>query len=305
MNLLLPSTASSSSSLSPSALFPCYSHGFSSSSFKFSKKESRCTRKAKRTEITAKFELKPPPYPLNALEPIMSQETLEYHWGKHHRTYVDNLNRQIDGTDLDGNSLEDTVVISYNKGDILPAFNNAAQAWNHDFFWESMKPGGGGKPSGDLLKLIERDFGSFEKFLDEFKTAASTQFGSGWAWLAYKESRLDVGNAVNPLRSDEDNKLVVVKTPNAVNPLVWNYYHPLLTIDIWEHAYFIDFQNGCRNYISVFMDKLVSWEAVSLRLEQAKARIMEREEEAERKRREEEEKPTISKATPELWTQNE
>ncbi|RZB86807.1 Superoxide dismutase [Fe] 2, chloroplastic isoform B [Glycine soja] len=164
----------------------------------------------------------------------MSEETIEYHWGKHHRTYVDNLNRQIDGTDLDGNSLEDTMVILYNKGDILPAFNNAAQAWNHDFFWESMKPGGGGRPSGELLKLIERDFGSLKKFLDEFKTAASAQFGSGWAWLAYKESRLDVGNVLNPLQSGEDKKLVVVKTPNAVNPLVWNYYYPLLTIDVWE-----------------------------------------------------------------------
>ncbi|KAH1059425.1 hypothetical protein AAZX31_02G083000 [Glycine max] len=305
MNLLSQSTAPSTS-LSPSCFLPRHPHGstsgFSSGTFKFLKKESRCLRKAGRTKITAKFELKPPPYPLSALEPIMSQETLEYHWGKHHRTYVDNLNRQIDGTDLDGNSLENTIVITYNKGDILPAFNNAAQAWNHDFFWESMKPGGGGRPSGDLLNLIERDFGSFEKFLDEFKTAASTQFGSGWAWLAYKESRLDVENAVNPLQSDEDKKLVVVKTPNAVNPLVWNYYHPLLTIDVWEHAYFIDFQNQRRDYISVFMDKLVSWDAVSSRLEQAKALIKEREREAERKRREEEEKRTSSEAIPEIYS---
>ncbi|XP_027934846.1 superoxide dismutase [Fe] 2, chloroplastic isoform X2 [Vigna unguiculata] len=229
----------------------------------------------------------------------MSQETLEYHWGKHHRTYVDNLNRQIDGTDLEEKSLENVVVISYNKGDFLPAFNNAAQAWNHDFFWESMKPGGGGKPSGDLLKLIKRDFGSFENFLDEFKTAASTQFGSGWAWLAYKESKIDVGNAVNPLPSDEDKKLVVVKTPNAVNPLVWNYYHPLLTIDVWEHAYYIDFQNQRPDYISVFMDKLVSWDSVSSRLEQAKARIVEREKEAERNKREQ--KPRSSESIPEVY----
>ncbi|TKY44458.1 Superoxide dismutase of Fe 2 [Spatholobus suberectus] len=298
MNLLSASTAASTS-LSPSAFLP---HGFPSGTLKFSKKESRCIKKAGCTKITAKFELKPPPYPLNALEPIMSEETLEYHWGKHHRTYVDNLNRQIDGTDLDEKSLEDIIVISYNKGDILPAFNNAAQAWNHDFFWESMKHGGGGRPSGDLLKLIERDFGSCEKFLDEFKTAASTQFGSGWAWVAYKESRLDVGNAVNPLRSDEDNKLVVVKTPNAVNPLVWNYYHPLLTIDVWEHAYYIDFQNRRPDYISVFMDKLVSWDAVSSRLEQAKALIVERERENERKRREE--KLTSSEATAEIYSDN-
>ncbi|KAK7355318.1 hypothetical protein VNO80_14572 [Phaseolus coccineus] len=301
MNWLSSPSTVASTFLSPTPFLPRQIQGFSLGTFKLWKKESRCIRKAGRIEITAKFELKPPPYPLNALEPIMSQETLEYHWGKHHRTYVDNLNRQIDGTDLEEKSLENVVVSSYNKGDFLPAFNNAAQAWNHDFFWESMKPGGGGKPSGDLLKLIERDFGSFEKFLDEFKTAASTHFGSGWTWLAYKESKLDVGNAVNPLPSDEDKKLVVVKTPNAVNPLVWNYYHPLLTIDVWEHAYYIDFQNQRPDYISVFMDKLVSWDAVSSRLEQAKARIVEREKEAQRNEREEQ-KPRSSEATPEIYS---
>ncbi|KAK8468153.1 hypothetical protein PHAVU_007G240600 [Phaseolus vulgaris] len=293
MNWLSSPSTAASTFLPPSPFLPRQTQGFSLGTFKLWKKESRCIRKAGRIEITAKFELKPPPYPLNALEPIMSQETLEYHWGKHHRTYVDNLNRQIDGTDLEEKSLENVVVSSYNKGDFLPAFNNAAQAWNHDFFWESMKPGGGGKPSGDLLKLIERDFGSFEKFLDEFKTAASTHFGSGWTWLAYKESKLDVGNAVNPLPSDEDKKLVVVKTPNAVNPLVWNYYHPLLTIDVWE--------NQRPDYISVFMDKLVSWDAVSSRLEQAKARIVEREKEAERNESEEQ-KPRSSEATPEIYS---
>ncbi|XP_054822028.1 superoxide dismutase [Fe], chloroplastic-like [Prosopis cineraria] len=251
-------------------------------------REKRFIKKVVPAKITAKFDLKPPPYPLNALEPVMSQETLEYHWGKHHRAYMDNLNKQIEGTDLEDKSLEDIVVISYNRGDSLPAFNNAAQAWNHDFFWESIKPGGGGVPSGDLLQLIERDFGSFPKFVDEFKAAAATQFGSGWAWLVYKANRLDVGNAVNPRPSDEDKKLVIVTSPNAVNPLIWDYY-PLLTIDVWEHAYFLDFQNRRLEYISVFMDRLVSWEAVSLRLEQAKAQVAEREREDERKRREEEE----------------
>ncbi|KAJ1389058.1 Manganese/iron superoxide dismutase [Sesbania bispinosa] len=303
MKLLSPSTPTTTY-LSPSAFLPRHPHGFqnpgSFGTFKLLKKERRCIRKAGPTKITAKFELKPPPYPLNALEPIMSQETFEYHWGKHHRAYVDNLNKQIDGTDLDGKSLEETIVITYNKGDILPAFNNAAQAWNHEFFWESMKPGGGGKPSGDLLKLIERDFGSFEKFLDEFRTAASTQFGSGWAWLAYKESRLDVGNAANPLRTDEDKKLVVVKTPNAVNPLVWGYYYPLLTIDVWEHAYYLDYQNRRPDYISVFIDKLVSWDAVNSRFEHAKAVIEEREREEERKR-EEEETSTTSEVAPEIY----
>ncbi|CAJ1976581.1 unnamed protein product [Sphenostylis stenocarpa] len=222
-------------------------------------------------KVNAKFELKPPPYPLNGLEPVMSQQTLEFHWGKHHRTYVENLKKQVVGTELDGKSLEEIIVTSYNKGDILPSFNNAAQVWNHDFFWECMKPGGGGKPSGELLELIERDFGSFEKFLDEFKAAAATQFGSGWAWLAYRASKFDGENAANPPSPNEDNKLVVIKSPNAVNPLVWGGYYPLLTIDVWEHAYYLDFQNRRPDYISVFMDKLVSWDAVSSRLEQAKA----------------------------------
>lgn len=116
----------------------------------------------------------------------MSKETLEYHWGKHHRGYVNNLNKQIEGTELDEMSLESIISASYNKGDILPAFNNAAQVWNHEFFWESMKPGGGGKPKGELLELINRDFGSFEGLIKEFKLAATTQFGSGWAWLVCK-----------------------------------------------------------------------------------------------------------------------
>ncbi|KAG8487918.1 hypothetical protein CXB51_018740 [Gossypium anomalum] len=256
------------------------------------KPQRRFVRKAASNVITATYELKAPPYPLNALEPHMSRETLEYHWGKHHRTYVENLNKQVVGTDLEGLSLEDIIIVTYNKGDILPAFNNAAQAWNHDFFWESMKPGGGGKPSGDLLDLIERDFGSFERFIEEFKSAAATQFGSGWAWLAYKANRLDVENAVNPWPSEKDKKLVIVKSPNAVNPLVWDYF-PLLTIDVWEHAYYLDFQNQRPDYISVFMEKLVSWETVNTRLEKAKARAAEREMEEERRRKEEEEgKPT-------------
>ncbi|KAL1160251.1 hypothetical protein E1A91_A07G051700v1 [Gossypium mustelinum] len=248
------------------------------------KPQRRFVRKAASNVITATYELKAPPYPLNALEPHMSRETLEYHWGKHHRTYVENLNKQVVGTDLEGLSLEDIIIVTYNKGDILPAFNNAAQAWNHDFFWESMKPGGGGKPSGDLLDLIERDFGSFERFIEEFKSAAATQFGSGWAWLAYKANRLDVENAVNPWPSEKDKKLVIVKSPNAMNPLVWDYF-PLLTIDVWE--------NQRPDYISVFMEKLVSWETVNTRLEKAKARAAEREMEEERRRKEEEEgKPT-------------
>ncbi|KAG5600396.1 hypothetical protein H5410_031766 [Solanum commersonii] len=189
----------------------------------------------------------------DALEPHMSSRTLEIHWGKHHRAYVDNLNKQIDGTELHGKTLKDILLITYNNGSPLPAFNNAAQAWNHQFFWESMKPNGGGEPSGELLELINRDFGSYDTFVKEFKAAAATQFGSGWAWLAYKP---------------EDKKLALVKTPNAENPLVLGYT-PLLTIDVWEHAYYLDFQNRRPDYISVFMEKLISWEAVSSRLKAA------------------------------------
>ncbi|XP_020865907.1 superoxide dismutase [Fe] 2, chloroplastic isoform X2 [Arabidopsis lyrata subsp. lyrata] len=228
--------------------------------------------------ITAGFELKPPPYPLDALEPHMSRETLDYHWGKHHRTYVENLNKQIVGTDLDTLPLEEVVLLSYNRGNMLPAFNNAAQAWNHEFFWESIQPGGGGKPTGELPRLIERDFGSFEEFLERFKSAAASNFGSGWTWLAYKANRLDVANAVNPLPKEEDKKLVIVKTPNAVNPLVWDY-SPLLTIDTWEHAYYLDFENRRAEYINTFMERLVSWETVSTRLESAMARAVQREQE--------------------------
>nr|BAS29464.1 iron superoxide dismutase [Suaeda maritima] len=237
-------------------------------------KESRVSRVG--AVVTAKFDLKPPPYPFDALEPHMTKQTFEYHWGKHHRAYVDNLNKQIVGTELDEKPLEEVVRITYNKGDVLPSFNNAAQAWNHQFFWESMKPNGGGKPSGELLAQIEKDFGSFDTFVTEFKSAAATQFGSGWAWLVYKANQLDVGNAVNPKPSEDDKKLVIVKSPNAVNPLVWDYY-PLLTIDVWEHAYYLDYQNRRPDYISIFMDKLVSWDAVNARYEAAKAAVAEKE----------------------------
>lgn len=197
----------------------------------------------------------------------MSKDTVEIHWGRHHKEHLDRLNASIVGTELLQMPLEEIILSSYNNGD-LSVFIHAAQTWNHDFFWQSMKPGGGGRPSGILLQLIERDFGSFELFLKEFKAAALAQFGSGWVWLSYKANKLDVGNAVNPLPSTEDYKLVVAKTPNAVNPLVWDY-SPLLAIDVWEHAYYLDYECKRGEYISVFMDKLVSWDAASSRLELA------------------------------------
>ncbi|KMZ76109.1 Mn/Fe superoxide dismutase family [Zostera marina] len=267
---LSPSTSSSSSSLYP-ALIP-----FSGCiSLTRQCKTHKVTRRRRAASITAQIELKPPPYSLNSLEPHMSSQTLEYHWGRHHKNHVEGLNRQIVGTELDAVSLEDIITVSYNRGNPLPAFNNASQIWNHDFFWNSMKPDGGGHPSGVLLELIERDFGSYESMLKEFKHAALNQFGSGWVWLAYKANKLDVGNAVNPFPSEKDNKLVVAKTPNAINPLVWDY-SPILAIDLWEHAYCLDHENRREEYISIFMEKLVSWDVVSSRLEIAMERAAER-----------------------------
>lgn len=202
--------------------------------------------------VRAALELKPPPYALDALEPHMSKSTLEFHWGKHHRTYVDNLNKQTAGTDLEGKTLEEIVVASWNKGSPTPAFNNAAQIWNHTFFWESMKAGGGGAPSGKLADAIKASFGSFDEFKAQFKTAGLTQFGSGWAWLV----------------ADKSGKLSIEKTPNAVNPVV-DGKSPILTVDVWEHAYYIDFQNRRPDFIDTFLNSLVDWDAVTKRFEAA------------------------------------
>ncbi|XP_020114012.1 superoxide dismutase [Fe], chloroplastic isoform X2 [Ananas comosus] len=242
----------------------------------------------------ALLELKPPPYPLDALEPHLSREAVEHHWGRHQRSHVDCLNAAIAGTQLEGMELEDMVVAAYNKGDPHPPFVHAAQIWNHDFFWQSMKPGGGGEPSGRLMELIERDFGSYERMIKELKHAALTQFGSGWAWLAYKANRLEVGNAVNPCPSEKDNKLVVAKTPNAVNPLLWDY-SPLLAIDVWEHAYYLDYENRRADYVSTFLDKLVSWEVVSSRLENAINRATERAKVDEKRRQDDDVEATSRK----------
>ncbi|PNH11408.1 Superoxide dismutase [Fe], chloroplastic [Tetrabaena socialis] len=196
----------------------------------------------------AALALKPPPYALDALEPHMSKQTLEFHWGKHHRAYLDNMAKQIAGTPLEDKSLEEIVVASWNGGNPTPAFNNAAQVWNHTFFWESMKPNGGGAPTGALAEAITRDFGSLDKFKEEFKAAGLTQFGSGWAWL----------------NADKAGKLSISKTPNAVNPVVEGKT-PILTCDVWEHAYYIDVQNRRPDYITTFLTSLVDWESVAAR----------------------------------------
>lgn len=197
------------------------------------------------------FTLPDLPYPQNALEPHITANTLSFHHGKHHQAYVTNLNNLTKDTPLANLSLEE--VIKQSAGDPSKAgiFNNAAQVWNHTFYWHSMKPSGGGNPGGSLAAKINADFGSFDKFKEEFKNAATTQFGSGWAWLVL-----------------ENGKLAVTKTGNADTPLVKNQI-PLLTIDVWEHAYYLDFQNRRPDYITTFLDKLANWDFAQSNFEKA------------------------------------
>ncbi len=194
------------------------------------------------------FELPALPYPADALKPYMSAETFSYHHGKHHAAYVANLNKLIEGTELANKSLEEIIKATFGDPDKVGIFNNAAQVWNHTFFWESMKPGGGGAPTGPIADKINADFGGYDKFVEAFKTAAATQFGSGWAWLV-----LDNGT------------LKVTKTPNAENPLVHGQV-PLLTLDVWEHAYYLDYQNRRPDFINAYLEHLVNWDAANARL---------------------------------------
>ena len=188
------------------------------------------------------------PYARNALAPHISEETINFHYGKHHNAYVVNLNKLIEGTDLASKSLEEIIKISEKDATKAGIFNNAAQVWNHTFYWHSMAPNGGGKPTGKVLAKIEADFGSYENFVTEFKNAGATQFGSGWAWLVL-----------------ENGKLKVTKTGNAVTPLTTSA-KPLMTMDVWEHAYYLDYQNLRPTYIETFLDKLVNWEFVAKNL---------------------------------------
>ncbi|WIA07932.1 hypothetical protein OEZ85_007410 [Tetradesmus obliquus] len=200
------------------------------------------------------FTLPPLPYAMDALEPHMSKRTLEFHYGKHHQAYLDNMNKQIAGSELEAKTLEGVVLSSWNNGSPTPVFNNAAQVWNHTFFWENMKPNGGGAPSGKLADAINASFGSLDEFKAQFKNAGATQFGSGWAWLV----------------ADKAGKLTVEKTPNAVTPLVEGKT-PILTMDVWEHAYYLDVQNRRPDYMNTFVEKLIDWEAVAKRFEVATA----------------------------------
>ena len=187
------------------------------------------------------FELPALPYAMNALEPYISERTMEFHYGKHHKAYVDNLNKLIAGTHFEQMSLEEIIRKTAGKTEYAGIFNNAAQAWNHAFFWTCMQPGGGGEPTGEMKKKIERSFGGYDKFREEFAAAATTQFGSGWAWVV------------------NDNGIIkIIKTANADTPVAQGL-KPLITIDVWEHAYYLDFQNRRADFVEGFLDNLVNW----------------------------------------------
>ncbi len=190
------------------------------------------------------IELPPLPYDLDALAPHISAETLEFHYGKHHAGYVSNLNGMLEGTELATADLE-TVVGSASGG----MFNNAAQIWNHTFYWNSMSPSGGGEPTGAVADAIGQAFGSYAEFRSQFTTAAMSQFGSGWAWLI-----------------DDGSGLSIMQTANADLPLVHSA-KALLTIDVWEHAYYIDYRNRRPDYVNTFMDHLVNWDHVAALLD--------------------------------------
>jgi len=196
-------------------------------------------------ETMAAITLPDLPYAKNALEPHISARTLEFHHDKHHKAYVDNANKLLEGTDLAQLDLD--AIIKKVAGDPSKAgiFNNAAQIWNHSFYWKCMKPGGGGAPTGAIAQKINAGFGSYEKFVEEFKNAGATQFGSGWAWLV-----LHGGN------------LKITKTPNTENPMVQGM-KPLLVVDVWEHAYYLDYQNRRPDYLTAFVDKLICWDFVN------------------------------------------
>jgi superoxide dismutase, Fe-Mn family len=188
------------------------------------------------------------PYEMAALEPHMSAKTFEFHYGKHHAGYVTNLNNLVKDTPMADMSLEDVVKGSFGDASKAGIFNNAAQVWNHTFFWHSMKPNGGGAPTGALAAKIDADFGGLDKFKEAFKTAGATQFGSGWAWLV-----------------NDGGTLKVTKTANAENPLVHGQT-PLLTMDVWEHAYYLDFQNRRPDFISTYLESLINWDFAAANL---------------------------------------
>lgn len=191
------------------------------------------------------IELPSLPFEATALEPYISANTLSFHHGKHHQAYVTNTNNLTKGTDLENASLDAIIMASANNAEKAGLFNNAAQVWNHTFYWNCMKKGGGGEPTGAIAAKIKEDFGSYEAFFDAFKVAGLTQFGSGWAWLVL-----------------EGGKLKITKTPNADTPMAHGL-KALLTVDVWEHAYYLDYQNKRPDYLDTFLKYLINWDFVN------------------------------------------
>ncbi|MEF9426645.1 MAG: superoxide dismutase [Candidatus Mariimomonas ferrooxydans] len=185
------------------------------------------------------------PFGNGALAPHISEKTIEFHYGKHHKTYVEKTNSLIEGTDLADKDLETIIKKTSNDASRSGIFNNAAQAWNHAFYWNCIKPGGGGAPSGAIAQKIVSAFESYDKFTEQFKNAGVTQFGSGWAWLVLK-----------------DNNVEIMKTSNADTPIAHGL-KPLLTADVWEHAYYLDYQNRRPDYLTAFVQHLINWDFVN------------------------------------------
>lgn len=189
------------------------------------------------------FTLEPLKFEKNALKPYMSEETINFHYGKHHRGYVENLNKLIADTKFEDMRLEQIIKEASYDVQYASVFNNAAQVFNHNFFWKCVSPNGKRRPDGVLLKRIEATFGSYENFEAEFKAAAVSQFGSGWAWLI----------------EDKEDRLKVMKTTNADNPIAHDL-KPLMTVDVWEHAYYLDYQNRRADFVDTFLKHLINWE---------------------------------------------
>jgi Fe-Mn family superoxide dismutase len=193
-------------------------------------------------QASSQISLPPLPYAQNALAPTITENTISFHYGKHHQAYVNNTIKMIAGTELEKANLEDIVKRTAGRSEQTALFNNAAQVYNHTFYWNSMKPGGGGAPQGKMAEKIDESFGSYQKFVEAFSNAATSQFGSGWAWLVL-----------------DGEKLKVVKTSNAETPIT-TAAKPLINIDVWEHAYYLDYQNRRADYIKAFVEKLLNWD---------------------------------------------
>jgi Fe-Mn family superoxide dismutase len=202
---------------------------------------------------SAPFELPPLPWAENALDPVISANTIGFHYGKHHRAYVTKLNELVAGTPFAQMNLEQVIAETAGSEEHKKIFNNAAQAWNHTFFWSCLKPQGGGKPNGDLGSRIDSSFGGYDAFKKKLADSAVNQFGSGWAWLVAKGDKLDI-----------------VSTSNAENPMTKGAI-PLLTIDVWEHAYYLDYQNRRPDFAAAVIDKLLNWDFAAQQLEKGMA----------------------------------